>query len=219
MPLTRQMSGVRVPPRPPWSRRCALAVLILRPLLSRFHRASIARRLSLGQLEPGRHRLGRCRSEADDGLGLEPDRQLRIGVRQRTTRQAPIPARSCASPANDVQPAGRSRPLSTMSWDRIVNDVPGPHNTSTTVLLGSALRIKTAPAEPAPVLGRTALSQVARSTPSAPGVGLLGDRALPDLGVGASSIRVMRRSGGTDEGWSQPLGVLRHREPHERRPE
>jgi hypothetical protein len=38
------MSGVRVPPRPPWSERCVIARLALGHLGIRFRRASIARR-------------------------------------------------------------------------------------------------------------------------------------------------------------------------------
>jgi hypothetical protein len=77
--LTRQMSGVRLPPRPPWSERCLavrLAVFALFARSSRVHRAAPRP----GQLEPGGHRFRGGRSETHDGLGVEPQRQLRVRV-------------------------------------------------------------------------------------------------------------------------------------------
>jgi hypothetical protein len=58
----------------------------------RFDRASVARRAR--QPEPGRHRLGDRRPQADDRLGVEPEGQLSVGVPKQRLGRLDVHARS-----------------------------------------------------------------------------------------------------------------------------
>jgi hypothetical protein len=49
-------------------------------------------------------------------------------VQRRTTPPAPIPASAAHRPQTDVSQRSRSRPLSSIRWDRSVKHVPGPDN-------------------------------------------------------------------------------------------
>lgn len=49
-------------------------------------------------------------------------------AQRRTTPPAPIPASAAHRPQTDVSQRSRSRPLSSIRWDRSVKHVPGPDN-------------------------------------------------------------------------------------------